>query len=98
MSPKAGLTLRTLNYGNYGIFLVMGNAGFFISSTVSFLVLRLLFIFIRILISITVLFPLPIFSQLVLLFALKGSLRQFRALGVQGFRFASWLWGVGFGL
>ena len=22
------LTLRTLNYGNYGIFLIMGNAGF----------------------------------------------------------------------
>ena len=28
------ITLRTLNYGNYGIFLIMGNAGF-ISSTVS---------------------------------------------------------------
>ena len=27
------MPLRTLNYGNYGIFLVMGNAGF-ISSTV----------------------------------------------------------------
>ena len=27
------ITLRTLNYGNYGIFLVMGNAGF-VSSTV----------------------------------------------------------------
>ena len=27
------LPLRTLNYGNYGIFLIMGNAGF-ISSTV----------------------------------------------------------------
>ena len=26
------MTLRTLNYGNYGIFLIMGNAGF-ISST-----------------------------------------------------------------
>ena len=23
-----GITLRTLNYGNYGIFLIMGNAGF----------------------------------------------------------------------
>ena len=22
------MTLRTLNYGNYGIFLIMGNAGF----------------------------------------------------------------------
>ena len=28
------MTLRTLNYGNYGIFLILGNAGF-ISSTVS---------------------------------------------------------------
>ena len=27
------MTLRTLNYGNYGIFLIVGNAGF-ISSTV----------------------------------------------------------------
>ena len=27
------MTLRTLNYANYGIFLIMGNAGF-ISSTV----------------------------------------------------------------
>ena len=27
------ITLRTLNYGNYGIFLLMGHAGF-ISSTV----------------------------------------------------------------
>ena len=27
------VTLRTLNYGNYGLFLIMGNAGF-ISSTV----------------------------------------------------------------
>ena len=27
------MTLRTLDYGNYGIFLIMGNAGF-ISSTV----------------------------------------------------------------
>ena len=28
------MTLRTLNYGNYGIFLIMGNAGF-CPSTVS---------------------------------------------------------------
>ena len=28
------MTLRTLNHGNYGIFLIMGNAGF-ISSTVA---------------------------------------------------------------
>ena len=27
------ITLRTLNYGNYGIFLILGNAGF-IASTV----------------------------------------------------------------
>ena len=26
--PKSCMTLRTLNYGNYGIFLIMGNAGF----------------------------------------------------------------------
>ena len=26
------MTLRTLNYGNYGIFLIMGNAGFCPSS------------------------------------------------------------------
>ena len=25
---KSCMTLRTLNYGNYGIFLIMGNAGF----------------------------------------------------------------------
>ena len=30
------MTLRTLNYGNYGIFLIMGNAGF-CPSTVSHL-------------------------------------------------------------
>ena len=30
------MTLRTLNYGNYGIFLIMGNAGF-CPSTVSVL-------------------------------------------------------------
>ena len=30
------MTLRALNYGNYGIFLIMGNAGFS-PSTVSFL-------------------------------------------------------------
>ena len=29
------MTLRTLNYGNYGIFLIMGNAGF-CPSTVSY--------------------------------------------------------------
>ena len=33
-TPYYGITLRTLNYGNYGIFLTMGDAGF-ISSTVS---------------------------------------------------------------
>ena len=26
------MTLRTLNYGNYGIFLIMGNAGFILST------------------------------------------------------------------
>ena len=31
---KSCITLRTLNYGNYGIILIMGNAGF-ISSTVA---------------------------------------------------------------
>ena len=30
------MTLRTLNYGNYGIFLIMGNAGV-CPSTVSFM-------------------------------------------------------------
>ena len=30
---RAKTSLRTLNYGNYGIFLIMGNAGF-LSSTV----------------------------------------------------------------
>ena len=30
------MILRTLNYGNYGLFLIVGNAGF-ISSTVSLL-------------------------------------------------------------
>ena len=29
------MTLRTLNYGNYGIFLIMGNAGFCPSAVVS---------------------------------------------------------------
>ena len=28
------MTLRTLNYGNYGIFLIMGNAGFIPSTVV----------------------------------------------------------------
>ena len=30
------MTLRTLNYGNYGIFLIMGNAGFCPSTVVFF--------------------------------------------------------------
>ena len=30
------LPLRTLNYGNYGIFLVMGNAGYFSINRMSF--------------------------------------------------------------
>ena len=30
------MTLRTLNYGNYGIFLIMGNAGFCPSTVVVF--------------------------------------------------------------
>ena len=30
------MTLRTLNYGNYGIFLIMGNAGFCPSTVVTF--------------------------------------------------------------
>ena len=29
------MTLRTLNYGNYGIFLIMGNAGFCPSAVVT---------------------------------------------------------------
>ena len=29
------MTLRTLNYGNYGIFLIMGNAGFCPSTVLS---------------------------------------------------------------
>ena len=29
------MTLRTLNYGNYGIFLIMGNAGFCPSTVVT---------------------------------------------------------------
>ena len=32
------MTLRTLNYGNYGIFLIMGNAGFCPSAVVQVLV------------------------------------------------------------
>ena len=28
-------TVRTLNYGNYGLFLMMGNAGFLSSTVVS---------------------------------------------------------------
>ena len=30
------MTLRTLNYGNYGIFLIMGHAGFCPSAVLSF--------------------------------------------------------------
>ena len=37
------MTLRTLNYGNYGIFLIMGNAGFCPSAVV-----RVGFLYIRI--------------------------------------------------
>ena len=29
------MTLRTLNYGNYGIFLIIGNAGFWPSAVVA---------------------------------------------------------------
>ena len=32
------MTLRTLNYGNYGIFLIMGNAGFCPSTVVTRLI------------------------------------------------------------
>ena len=32
--PKSCMTLRTLNYGNYGIFLIMGHAGFCPSAVV----------------------------------------------------------------
>ena len=45
------MTLRTLNYGNYGIFLIMGNAGFCPSTVL------LLFIFLVLLIS---MFPCPL--------------------------------------
>ena len=34
---KSCITLRTLNYGNSGIFLMMGNAGFISSTVVWFL-------------------------------------------------------------
>ena len=34
---KSEMTLRTLNYGNYGIVLIMGNAGFISSTVVSHL-------------------------------------------------------------
>ena len=33
------MTLRTLNYGNYGIFLIMGNAGFCPSTVLAVLFL-----------------------------------------------------------
>ena len=36
------MTLRTLNYGNYGIFLIMGNAGFCPSTVVLILVFPIL--------------------------------------------------------
>ena len=32
------MTLRTLNYGNYGIFLIMGNAGFRPSTVCDYMV------------------------------------------------------------
>ena len=35
------MTLRTLNYGNYGIFLIMGNAGFCPSAVAPIRALRL---------------------------------------------------------
>ena len=34
LMDKSCMTLRTLNYGNYGIFLIMGNAGFCPSAVV----------------------------------------------------------------
>ena len=36
------MTLRTLNYGNYGIFLVLGNAGFCPSTVLLWLMRELL--------------------------------------------------------
>ena len=36
LRSKSCLTLRTLNYGNYGIFCFMGNAGFISSTVVEF--------------------------------------------------------------
>ena len=33
-------TLRTLNYGNYGIFLTMGNAGFILSTVALLMLIR----------------------------------------------------------
>ena len=34
LMDKSCMTLRTLNYGNYGIFLIMGHAGFCPSTVV----------------------------------------------------------------
>ena len=42
------MTLRTLNYGNSGIFLIMGNAGFCPSTVVSEIILERRYLFIRV--------------------------------------------------
>ena len=46
------MTLRTLNYGNYGIFLIMGNAGF-CPSTVSRVISALSGILIRVMVLVS---------------------------------------------
>ena len=35
MIKVLSIVLRTLNYGNYGIFLIMGNAGFIINRIIA---------------------------------------------------------------
>ena len=42
------MTLRTLNYGNYGIFLIMGNAGFCPSTVVVVIIIVVTIIIITI--------------------------------------------------
>ena len=51
------MTLRTLNYGNYGIFLIMGNAGFCPSTVVLVLVRVRLRVRVRVLVLVVVVVP-----------------------------------------
>ena len=64
------MTLRTLNCGNYGIFLIMGHAGFCPSTVVLVLVVVPVVVVVGVVVVVVVLLPLVLLVLLVLLLLL----------------------------